>query len=76
MNINADIAASELAKAIKPLKIVYINETGGLFNGDTKEKIDVINLDEEFAIFFLTPQEKKKKKKKLLYSKIAGTIIS
>jgi len=32
---------------VKPLKVVYINETGGLFNGDTKEKIDVINLDEE-----------------------------
>lgn len=48
LNINADVAASEIAKAIKPLKIVYINETGGLFNGDTKEKIEVINLDEEY----------------------------
>lgn len=48
LNVNADLAASELAKAIKPLKIVYLSGEGGLYNGDTKEKISAINLDEEY----------------------------
>eukprot|EP00004_Rigifila_ramosa_P025018 TRINITY_DN7382_c0_g1_i1.p1 TRINITY_DN7382_c0_g1~~TRINITY_DN7382_c0_g1_i1.p1 ORF type:complete len:851 (-),score=169.87 TRINITY_DN7382_c0_g1_i1:44-2215(-) len=34
LNINADVAAVELAKAVQPLKVVYINETGGLCDGD------------------------------------------
>lgn len=48
LNVNADVAAGELARALQPLKIVYLSEKGGLFNGDTKEKISAINLDEEF----------------------------
>lgn len=48
LNVNADVAAGELARALKPLKIVYLAEKGGLFNGDTGEKISVINLDEEY----------------------------
>lgn len=48
LNVNADVAAGELARAIHPLKIVYLAEKGGLFNGDTGEKISVINLDEEY----------------------------
>lgn len=48
LNVNADVAAGELAKALQPLKIVYLSEKGGLFNGDTKEKISAINLDEEY----------------------------
>ncbi|CAE7157975.1 unnamed protein product, partial [Rhizoctonia solani] len=46
LNVNADIAAGELAKELEPLKIVYLNEKGGLFHGVTGEKLDVINLDE------------------------------
>lgn len=46
LNVNADIAAGELAKELEPLKIVYLNEKGGLFHGITGEKLDVINLDE------------------------------
>jgi N-acetyl-gamma-glutamyl-phosphate reductase/acetylglutamate kinase len=46
LNVNADIAAGELAKEIEPLKIVFLNEKGGLFHGVTNEKLDVINLDE------------------------------
>jgi len=46
LNVNADIAAGELAKEIEPLKIVFLNEKGGLFHGVTSEKLDVINLDE------------------------------
>ena len=48
LNVNADIAAGELARTLQPLKIVYLSEKGGLFNGDTKEKISAINLDEEY----------------------------
>ena len=48
LNVNADVAAGELARALQPLKIVYLSEKGGLFNGDTKERISAINLDEEY----------------------------
>lgn len=48
LNVNADVAAGELARALQPLKIVYLSEKGGLFNGDTKQKISAINLDEEY----------------------------
>lgn len=48
LNVNADVAAGELAKALQPLKIVYLSEKGGLFNADTNEKISAINLDEEY----------------------------
>lgn len=53
LNVNADIAAGELAKELEPMKIVYLNEKGGLFHGVTGEKLDVINLDEVSA--FLSP---------------------
>ncbi len=46
LNVNADIAAGELAKEVEPLKIVFLNEKGGLFHGVSGEKLDVINLDE------------------------------
>ena len=48
LNVNADAAAAEMAKALQPLKIVYLSETGGIFNTDKKEIISAINLDEEF----------------------------
>ena len=48
LNVNADVAAGELARALQPLKIVYLSEKGGLFNGDSGEKISAINLDEEY----------------------------
>lgn len=48
LNVNADVAAGELARSLQPLKIVYLAEKGGLFNGDTGEKISTINLDEEY----------------------------
>lgn len=46
LNVNADVAAGELAKEVEPLKIVYLNDKGGLFHGNTGEKITTINLDE------------------------------
>ncbi|PWN41074.1 putative ARG6-n-acetyl-gamma-glutamyl-phosphate reductase [Ceraceosorus guamensis] len=48
LNVNADVAASELSKVLEPLKIVYLNEKGGLFHGNTKELLETINLDEEY----------------------------
>ncbi|VEU20756.1 DEKNAAC101649 [Brettanomyces naardenensis] len=48
LNVNADVAAGEIARVFEPLKIVYLNEKGGIINGKTKEKISVINLDEEY----------------------------
>lgn len=55
LNVNADVAASELAREFEPLKIVYLNEKGGLFNGSTGEKISAINLDEEFEDLLKEP---------------------
>lgn len=48
LNVNADIAAGMVAREFKPLKIVYLNEKGGIINGNTGGKISVINLDEEY----------------------------
>ncbi|EDO15071.1 hypothetical protein Kpol_411p16 [Vanderwaltozyma polyspora DSM 70294] len=48
LNVNADVAAGELARVFEPLKIVYLNEKGGIINGDTKEKISMINLDQDY----------------------------
>ncbi|AEY96155.1 FADL062Wp [Eremothecium gossypii FDAG1] len=48
LNVNADVAASSLARAFEPLKVVYLNEKGGIINGETGEKVSVINLDEEY----------------------------
>jgi hypothetical protein len=31
---------------LQPMKIVYLNEKGGLFHGVTGKKLDTINLDE------------------------------
>ncbi|TIC35456.1 acetylglutamate kinase ARG6 [Wallemia mellicola] len=49
LNVNADVAAGELSKSLEPLKIVYLNEKGGLFHGVTNELIETINLDEEYS---------------------------
>jgi N-acetyl-gamma-glutamyl-phosphate reductase/acetylglutamate kinase len=48
LNVNADIAAGELAKELEPLKIVFLNDKGGLYHGVTGELLSVINLDEEY----------------------------
>lgn len=55
LNVNADVATAELAKVLEPLKIVYLSEKGGLFHGVTKEKLDVINLDEVSFSLFVFP---------------------
>ncbi|CAI6262508.1 unnamed protein product [Periconia digitata] len=48
LNVNADVAAGELARALEPLKIVYLSEKGGLVHGETGKLISTINLDEEY----------------------------
>jgi len=55
LNVNADVAAAELARALEPLKVVYLSEKGGLFNADTGEKISAINLDEEYNYLMSQP---------------------
>jgi N-acetyl-gamma-glutamyl-phosphate reductase/acetylglutamate kinase len=51
LNVNADVAAGELARVLEPLKIIYLSEKGGLLHGETGKKIDVINLDEVIIIW-------------------------
>lgn len=53
LNVNADIAAGELAKELEPMKIVFLNEKGGLFHGVTGEKLSMINLDEVRVLILL-----------------------
>ena len=55
LNVNADIAAGELAKELEPLKIVFLNDKGGMFHGVTGEKLDVINLDEVCFLSLFIP---------------------
>lgn len=55
LNVNADIAAGELAKELEPLKIVFLNDKGGMFHGVTGEKLDVINLDEVCFLSLFNP---------------------
>ncbi len=54
LNVNADVAAAELARALEPLKVVYLSEKGGLFDGEGA-KISAINLDEEFDWYMAQP---------------------
>ncbi|KAF4509885.1 hypothetical protein G6O67_001822 [Ophiocordyceps sinensis] len=54
LNVNADVAAAELARALEPLKVVYLSEKGGLFDGEN-QKISHINLDEEFGQLMSQP---------------------
>ncbi|TFK24027.1 Arg-6 protein [Coprinopsis marcescibilis] len=65
LNVNADIAAGELAKELEPMKIVFLNDKGGLFHGVTGEKLDVINLDEEYGQLMKEPWVKYGTKLKL-----------
>jgi N-acetyl-gamma-glutamyl-phosphate reductase/acetylglutamate kinase len=55
LNVNADVAAKEIARALEPLKIVYLSEHGGLFHGVTNKKISAINLDEEYDYLMEQP---------------------
>ncbi|RDX42035.1 bifunctional acetylglutamate kinase/N-acetyl-gamma-glutamyl-phosphate reductase [Lentinus brumalis] len=65
LNVNADIAAGELSKELEPLKIVFLNDKGGMFHGVTGEKLDTINLDEEYDELMKQPWVKYGTKLKL-----------
>jgi len=55
LNVNADKAAAELAKALQPLKIVYLSEKGGIHDKETNKLIEAINLDEEYDEYMKKP---------------------
>lgn len=55
LNVNADVAAAELARALKPLKIIYLSEKGGMRNGATGELISTIDLDTEYKSLIEQP---------------------
>jgi acetylglutamate kinase len=42
LNLNADVVAGELMKELEALKIIFLNDNGGLFHGVTGERRDVI----------------------------------
>ncbi|KAI0828574.1 acetylglutamate kinase ARG6 [Trametes gibbosa] len=65
LNVNADIAAGELAKELEPMKIVFLNDKGGLFHGVTGEKLDLLNLDQEYDELMKQPWVKYGTKLKL-----------
>ncbi|KAI5867608.1 Aspartate/glutamate/uridylate kinase [Durotheca rogersii] len=54
LNVNADVAAGELARKLEPLKVVFLSEKGGLFDGNV-QKISAINLDEEYEHIMSQP---------------------
>ncbi|RCS31033.1 acetylglutamate kinase [Rhodanobacter denitrificans] len=54
LNVNADVAANELVRALQPYKIVFLTGTGGLLDGQGKV-IDSINLSTEFEHLMAQP---------------------
>lgn len=54
LNVNADIAAMEIARSLHPLKIIYLSEKKGLFDG-AGNKISQINLDAEYDYLMSQP---------------------
>ncbi|KFG86294.1 hypothetical protein MANI_026998 [Metarhizium anisopliae] len=54
LNVNADIAAMKIARSLHPLKIIYLSEKKGLFDG-AGNKISQINLDAEYDYLMSQP---------------------
>jgi acetylglutamate kinase len=54
LNVNADWAANELVKTLKPYKIIFLTGTGGLLDGEGKV-IDSINLSTEYDELLAQP---------------------
>ena len=46
LNVNADTAARALAEALRPGKVIFLTETGGILGGDGRV-ISAINLEED-----------------------------
>lgn len=55
LNVNADVTAANLARAMKPLKIIYLSEKGGLYRGEGGEMISEIFLDQEYDELMAQP---------------------
>ena len=54
LNVNADFAANELVRVLRPYKIVFLTGTGGLLDGSGKV-IDSINLSTEYERLMAQP---------------------
>jgi bifunctional N-acetylglutamate synthase/kinase len=54
VNINADVAARELALATQPFKMIFLTSTGGLLD-EHGRIISAINLEEDFAGLMAQP---------------------
>jgi acetylglutamate kinase len=54
VNINADFAANELVRVLKPYKIIFLTGTGGLLD-ENGRIIDSINLSTEYAHLIAQP---------------------
>eukprot|EP01112_Ceratiomyxa_fruticulosa_P012922 TRINITY_DN3602_c0_g1_i5.p1 TRINITY_DN3602_c0_g1~~TRINITY_DN3602_c0_g1_i5.p1 ORF type:complete len:857 (-),score=203.25 TRINITY_DN3602_c0_g1_i5:196-2766(-) len=54
LNINADVAALELAKEIRPLKIIFLNTTAGM-KDDKGQLMQTINLAEDYDYLMAQP---------------------
>ncbi|MEO8777715.1 MAG: acetylglutamate kinase [Rhodanobacter sp.] len=54
LNINADVAANELVRVLRPYKIVFLTGTGGLLD-EQGRLIDSINLSTEFEYLMAQP---------------------
>lgn len=47
LNVNADVAAHQLAKALKPVKIIYLSQAGGL-RDNTGKLMSVIDVNSQY----------------------------
>lgn len=54
LNINADFAANELVRELKPYKIIFLTGSGGLLDGNGNV-IDSINLSTEYEALMAQP---------------------
>ncbi len=54
LNVNADVAARELAEAIQPHKIIFLTPTGGLLN-EHQRPIPAVNLTEDYEDLLSQP---------------------
>jgi acetylglutamate kinase len=54
VNVNADFAANELVRVLRPYKIVFLTGTGGLLDGNGK-LIDSISLSSEYEHLIAQP---------------------
>lgn len=48
LNINADVAAREMAVAVRPMKVVFTSAKGGWTDDDTGEIVDVVDLTRQY----------------------------